>query len=145
MPNRLIIPAIGVDAVVLPMEGIAGSPVPPDNPTEASWMSNGVVPGNPGAAPIQGHTWSGGDGVFDNLGNIQDRDSIVLIGKNCQLSFVVKHVWRHKPPNLSGAAFAKLYPVSGKPSLTIVTCGDFEGDAYYSRIVVRAQFEAVKK
>jgi sortase (surface protein transpeptidase) len=142
----LIIPPIGVNAVVLPLEGVAGSPVPPDNPTEASWMSNGVIPGNPGAAPIQGHTWSSGDGVLDHLGDPEMKTGveITVLGDNCRATFVVKQVWRHAPPNLSGMALARLYPVTGVPSLTVVTCGDFANGTYDSRIVVRAVLEAEK-
>jgi sortase (surface protein transpeptidase) len=134
-----------VDAAVLHLPGVDGAPVSPDNPTEASWMSNGVIPGDPGAAPIQGHTWSGGDGVLDKLGAVRPGDSIILIGKDCQRSFVVRHKPWHANPNLSGDALARLYPVSGPASLTVVTCGDFAAGAYHSRIVVRAYFEAVKK
>lgn len=139
LPSRLVIPRIGVDTVVLALGSTAeGVPAVPNNPTQVSWWQPGVVPGNPGAAGLQGHTWSAGDGVFDQLAELRHGDIIKLYGAHCQLTFRVDHVQRHLPPDLKGPELAKYYRVSGKPGVTLVTCGDYKAGEYDSRIAVRA-------
>lgn len=139
LPVRLVIPRIGVDTLVLALGSTAeGVPAVPDNPTQVSWWKPGVIPGNPGVAGLQGHTWSTGDGVFDQLPELRQGDVIKLYGADCQLTFQVDQVQRHVSPDLSGPQLAKYYRVSGEPGITLVTCGDYNAGEYDSRIVVSA-------
>jgi LPXTG-site transpeptidase (sortase) family protein len=87
---------------------------------------------------MQGHTWSAGDGVFDELPELHRGDIIRVYGTDCQLTFVVDRVQRHVSPDLSGPQLAEYYRVSGTPGLTLVTCGDYNAGEYDSRIVVSA-------
>lgn len=83
MPERLVVPSIGVDAPVV-VVGLDedGAMLAPDEPDVAGWYTFSPTPGNPGNTVLSGHRdWrTGATGVFWRLGELAqgDRISVVL-------------------------------------------------------------------
>ncbi len=96
--------------------------------------SLGVRPGQPGSAVLAGHTWSHGDGVFDNLGTLRVGDPI-SVGR---ADFEVTKV--RKVHRLSRQAVRDLFSDRGPARLVLITCGDRSATTgvYASRILVFA-------
>ena len=72
--GRLSIPAIGVDAGIIPV-GVtrAGHLAIGRSVRDVYRWRSGVLPGQQGSAVLAGHTWSQGHGVFDDLGQAAPR------------------------------------------------------------------------
>jgi sortase A len=87
MPERLVVPSIGVDAPVV-VVGLdeEGGMVSPDGPDPVGWYTFSPTPGQPGNTVVSGHRdWrTGVTGVFWRLGELVpgDRLSVVLADGN---------------------------------------------------------------
>ena len=140
-PTRLGIPALGVDAPVLPVgvESSGTMEVPKDVST-AGWYRFGPLPGARGSAMLIGHVDSRvqGPGIFFGLSrlNLGERIRVEMTEGSTQ-SFVV----------VARRSFAKdelpldLFSRDGPPRLTLVTCGggfDEEARSYSHNVVVYA-------
>ena len=87
LPERLVVPSIGVDAPVVALgldeEGLM---VSPNGPHPVGWYTFSPTPGNPGNTVLSGHRdWrTGVTGVFWRLGELVpgDRLSVVLADGN---------------------------------------------------------------
>ena len=134
--GRLSIPAIGVDAGIIPV-GVtrAGHLAIGTSVRDVYRWRAGVLPGQQGSAVLAGHTWSKGPGVFDRLGSLR-RGNLVVIGKN---RFKITRV--RKVTRMSRAAVAALFSDRGKPRLVLITCGDRNDltGVYRTRIIVNAR------
>jgi LPXTG-site transpeptidase (sortase) family protein len=135
--GRLTIPAIGVDAGILPV-GVtrAGSLAIGHSVRDVYRWRDGVQPGQKGSAVLAGHTWSQGHGVFDDLGRLRSGDRIV-IGRNRFRVTRVRRVTR-----MSHAEVAQLFSDRGRARLVLITCGDRDDltGVYRSRIIVNAEW-----
>ncbi len=133
---RLSIPAIGVNAGIIPV-GVtrSGELAVGRSVTDVYRWRHGVFPGDPGSAVLAGHTWSRGNGVFDNLGKLR-KSSLVTVGR---AKFRVTKV--RKVRRLSAKEVRGLYSDMGKPRLVLITCGDRNAatGVYASRILVYAK------
>jgi sortase (surface protein transpeptidase) len=122
-PVRVLIPAIGASAPVIPL-GLNrdGTMQTPNNVTDTGWFQPGPEPGEKGAAVIVGHVDShNGPGVFFHLPALRRGDRIVVVlrgGKRLQfmvtstrqvlkVRFPTKLVFAHTPNS----------------TLRLVTCG----------------------
>jgi hypothetical protein len=77
IPTRVLIPAIGVDSTLEPLQTKDGVLQPPTNPLRAGWWTGGPIPGDPGAAVIAGHLDSyTGPAVFIYLSELHAGDLI---------------------------------------------------------------------
>lgn len=142
VPTSLSVPTISVNTHVLAQgTNSEGEQELPDNPIEVSWWKDGSKPGQPGNAVFAGHSWSKGDGVFDQLSELNNGDVVWVHGTNCELAFQVDTVQRHVPVNLPSTDVEALYATEGPPGLVLITCGDFSGGEYHSRIVVHAHLD----
>jgi len=142
-PAYLIIPAIGVNAVVQSI-GLSktgnGDIGIPSNFTDAAWYNRGPMPGSPGIAIIDGHL----DGryiqeaVFYHLGDLTAGESIYVKDRSGVLRrFVV--IGNERLPY--DADTRMLFVNSGMPRLVLITCaGDWLPDKheYTDRILVSA-------
>ncbi len=142
-PSRLIIPSIGVDAVVqsvgLSKTG-SGDIGIPSNFTDVAWYNKGPVPGEPGIAIIDGHL----DGrtvpeaVFYHLADLPIGESIYVKDRaGVQQRFVV--TGRQVLPN--EADTSGLFARTDIPQLVLITCaGDWlpEKHEYTDRVIVFA-------
>lgn len=136
MLGRLSIPAIGVNAGIIPV-GVtrSGQLAIGRSVRDVYRWRDGVVPGQSGSAVLAGHTWSRGTGVFDHLGRMRVGDRVV-VGRN---RFEVTRVRR--VTDMSRRAVAALFSDRGKPRLVLITCGDRNNltGVYRTRILVNAR------
>lgn len=136
MLGRLSIPAIGVDAGIIPV-GVtrAGHLAIGRSVRDVYRWRDGVVPGQRGSAVLAGHTWSRGAGVFDDLGRLRPGNRVV-VGRN---RFEVTRVRR--VTGMTRDAVAALFSDRGSPRLVLITCGDRNDTTgvYRTRIIVNAR------
>lgn len=136
MLGRLSIPAIGVDAGIIPV-GVTdrGELAIGRSVRDVYRWRDGVVPGQDGSAVLAGHTWSKGPGVFDRLGRLEVGDR-VAVGRN---RFEVTRVRR--VTHLSRSEVAALFSDRGPARLVLITCGDRDNTTgvYRTRIIVDAR------
>ena len=139
-PERLLIPAIGVDAglVALTLEPDGRSEVP-QQPEEAGWWSGGAAPGAPGPAVIAGHVdFKAGPAVFHRLRDLRRGDELLVAGEQGSVRYRVDGVEQHAKP-----AFPtdRVYGGTSAPTLRLVTCGggfDRRAGHYDDNVVVFA-------
>jgi hypothetical protein len=140
-PVSVAIPAVGVDARVVPV-GLR-----PDRAMElpavdlAGWYHPGPRPGEPGPAVLVGHVDSRrGPAVFFRLGELRRGDRIVVGQRgSCCRSFVVERVERHPKDALP---VERIWGGTREPVLRLITCGgsfDRASGHYRDNIVVFAR------
>ncbi len=142
IPGRLIIPSIGVNAVVkaLGLEPDGKMDVP-DNFTEVGWYKLGTKPGDVGSAVMGAHVDNGGsvNGVFKNLKNLAIGDEISVAdesGKMLTFRVSEKRVLDYREKS-TGDIFGNV----GKKRLNLITChGTYmpSVDTYNQRLIVFA-------
>lgn len=136
MLGRLSIPAIGVNAGIIPV-GVTrrGHLALGRSVRDVYRWRAGVQPGQRGSAVLAGHTWSRGHGVFDDLGRLRP-GNIVVVGRN---RFEVTRVRRIS--GMTRRAVAGLFSDRGAPRLVLITCGDRNDltGVYRTRIIVNAR------
>ena len=129
LPERLIIPKIGVDADVQHV-GVTrkGNMAAPNNFVDTGWYKYGTVPGDLGSAVIAGHEDNAVStpGVFYDLHQLEVGDIIEVVGENGgTLTFRVVDKKIH-PYNLTGPELEKIFNTQGKARLNLITCaGDW--------------------
>ena len=136
MLGRLSIPAIGVNAGIIPVGVTRGGHLAIGRSVRDvyRWRA-GVQPGQRGSAVLAGHTWSRGHGVFDDLGRLRP-GNIVAVGRN---RFRVTRVRR--VAGMTRSSVAGLFSDRGEPRLVLITCGDRNDvtGVYRTRIIVNAR------
>lgn len=138
-PTRLRIPAIEVDAPVVPVGTTAeNAQEVPGALDVTGWWREGVQPGAPGNAVIVGHTASSDDGVFDALVDVTEGDRIVVEGPAGQVTFRVTEVDDVRVEDFASVA-DDIYRADGPPGLVLLTCGDWNGTAFETTVIVRAE------
>ncbi|MFZ2886563.1 MAG: class F sortase, partial [Minisyncoccia bacterium] len=142
-PDRLVIPAIGIDAAVQHV-GINGSGnmATPTNFQDVGWYKYGVVPGGRGSAVIAGHVDNGLglSGVFKRLPETQPGDDIYVTAEDgTRTHFVVTSVrsypYTEVPEDI-------VFNPRGSSRLNLITCeGSWlpESKTYDQRLVVFAK------
>ncbi|MFP3915343.1 MAG: class F sortase [Actinomycetota bacterium] len=143
-PQRLRIPAIGVDAPVGPygVDAGTGQMAVPADTTEVGWYRFGPSPGQPGSAVLAAHVDLAGQGpgVFFRLAELEPGDRIEIVtdeGEARVFSVEARATYR-KDELPSETVFSR----EGDPVLTLVTCGgafDPAASRYDSNVVVYAR------
>lgn len=142
VPSRVVIPAIGVDAAVVP-EGTDASgalELPPLTARNVTgWWDGGAAPGQDGAAVIAGHVDSAAAGplVFWDLRLLKPGNTVTV--EPAGAVFTVTAVTQ-----VAKTAFptAEVYGATAKPELRLVTCGgtfDAATGSYLSNVIVYAE------
>lgn len=138
VPTRLEIEGLGVDAPVSPVgttpENAQEVPAALD---ETGWWRDGAVPGAPGNAVIVGHTASADDGVFDPLVDVEAGDEILVTGSDGTAAFTVERS-ESVPVEDFGDVAADVYRADGASGLVLMTCGDWNGSAFETTVIVHA-------
>ncbi|HOG46275.1 MAG TPA: sortase [Anaerolineae bacterium] len=143
-PTRIVAPAIGLDARVVPMEyktvDLDGLPVTqwqlPDY--DAGFHSGSACPGNSGNTVLSGHNNLGGE-VFRHLADLRAGDKIILyVGRTAfhytvSMKLIVPEKSMPTDVRLANASF--IGPTSDE-RLTLVTCWPYTGNTH--RVIVVA-------
>lgn len=124
-PARITIPAIGIDAVVIP-EGLDATghlQVPPLNRHNLTgWYRYGPTPGQLGPAVIEGHVDSkAGPSVFYNLGKLSAGATIQVTRQDG--SRVIFQVDTVELVSKSAFPTQKVYGALNYSALRLITCG----------------------
>ncbi len=140
-PERIRIPAIGVDASVDDM-GLTddGGIEVPEVFADAGWWTYSPRPGRIGASAILGHVDSKtGPAVFFRLTDLRPGDEIHVDGADGQtVTFAVRAVEQHPKSSFPSE---KVFSATPTPTLRLITCGGaFDSNAghHLDNIVVFA-------
>lgn len=137
-PVKVSVPRLGVSARVLSIRARGGTLVPPSNPLQVGWWSDGARPGAAkGSAIITGHTVHNGGGAFDDLDRLSVGDSVSVTTRRGAINYVVSSVTVYRKKTLAKQA-ARLFDQSVPGRLVLVTCEDWDGTSYLSNAVVVA-------
>jgi hypothetical protein len=147
-PVRILIPAIGVNAPLTPLElddTGALQPPPADEPALAGWYGRGTPPGAVGTAVTAGHVDTPmGPGVFYRLGALTKGDTVEVMREDGRTAvFTVDAVEVHDRNDFPDD---KVYGDSERPELRVITCGGAysRGTGYQGNVVVYATLSAVR-
>jgi hypothetical protein len=143
VPERLQIPAIGLDARVesvgVTTQGTMGVPT---DPGDVGWYAPGVRPGESGDAVMDGFTeWTSGPAAFAGLSRLRVGDEVdVHLSDGRRLTFRVYRLARF-PFNQS---LPGLFERGGAPRLSLVTSSSrWNGTGYEDRVEVDARLASV--
>jgi hypothetical protein len=140
VPRRLVIDAIGLDAVIEPVElADDGSLAPPESASHVGWFSQSSRPGELGPAVFVGHLDSlDGPAVSPVSGTLEVGDLVRVGGAGgSSASYAVSAVDRYPRESFPTEA---VYGATPESSLRLITCGGpFErGTGYADNVVVAA-------
>jgi LPXTG-site transpeptidase (sortase) family protein len=144
-PERLVIPAIGLDAPVQPVGWTAvqvggmtfGQWAVPEG-FAAGWHTDSARPGAAGNVVLNGHHNAGGR-VFARLIDLRPRDAVIVRAGGDDFHYTVSQIMvlaeADQPPEVRLANAAWIRP-GGQPRLTLVTCWPPDGNSH--RLIVIA-------
>lgn len=137
-PTRVIIPVQDIDVPVVPIQASSGVLVPPSNPQELGWWSQGAQPGAmTGSALITGHTVHTGGGALDNLNDLTVGAKVIVLTDHGRVTYRVLHVVDFTKGRLAEDA-QRLFSQESRGRLVLITCSDWNGVQYLSNTVVTA-------
>jgi LPXTG-site transpeptidase (sortase) family protein len=137
-PDRVKIPALKVSAPVLPVHAPGRTLIPPSDPTTLGWWADGAEPGaRRGSALIAGHTVHTGGGALDDLEDLRRGDAIVVRTDHGTLRYAVQSVHIYRKGRIADDAH-RLFSQFVPGRLVVLTCEDWNGEAYLSNVVVTA-------
>lgn len=139
-PERVTIPAIGVDARLVPVGLKPDGAVQTPDFGLAGWYSRGPRPGDRGAAVLLAHVDSkaGGPDVFYRLRDLEPGDRITVGYHDAAPTFVVTDT---EQVAKSALPTKRIWAPSKRPVLRLITCGgefDPATHSYLDNIIVYA-------
>jgi LPXTG-site transpeptidase (sortase) family protein len=138
VPHTLAIPRLGVDAEVQPIGIEDDVLVPPDDVTAVGWWRGGALPGSRrGTTLLAGHSWQGGDGVFDRLAGVEPGDLLTVTTARGRVDYRVESVAALSRAELARAS-GRLFSQAVAGRLVAITCTDYRDGAYRGNTVVVA-------
>ncbi|ADB31331.1 peptidase C60 sortase A and B [Kribbella flavida DSM 17836] len=138
-PARIAVAQLGIVAPVVAIRADGGELTPPSDPSTVGWWSGGAQPGAArGSAVITGHTVHDGGGAFDDLDRLRTGAVVTLTTSRGVLRYQVTGVTTYRKRTLAAAA-GKLFDQRVGGRLVLVTCEDWNGEAYLSNVVVVAR------
>lgn len=138
-PRRIDIPALGVHASVDPIRVVDRALTPPSDPQRLGWWSGGARPGDrTGSALLTGHTIHTGGGVLADLEELTPGDPISVTGERRRVDYRVSSVSILSTEEVA-RRYRELFDQSGPGRLVLVTCEDWDGEAYLSSVIVIAE------
>ncbi len=138
-PRVLQIPALGVDAPVVPIKAPNRTLTPPSDPQQLGWWADGARPGaGEGSVLVTGHTVHNGGGALDDLEEVAVGDPISVTTREMDLSYVVTSVRTYSKGRLARAA-TRVFSQDVPGRLVVITCEDWNGSEYLSNVVVVAR------
>lgn len=137
-PRRVLIPALAVDAPVMPVKAPGGTLVPPADAQRLGWWADGALPGDErGSALVTGHTVHTGGGALDDLETLDRGDRVVVGTDRGRLAYAVRRVQVFSKGALAEHA-ERLFSQEAPGRLVLITCEDWDGSRYLSNVVVTA-------
>jgi hypothetical protein len=148
LPGRVRIPAIQVDAPVLPVgldaDGWVGAP-PPEDPNLGGWFTGSVTPGERGTSVVVGHVDNKqGPAVFYGLGALKKGNRVEVDRKDGRTAvFEIYGIEVFAKDNFPGD---RVYGAKGGPELRVITCGGgfSKQHGYDGNVVVFARLAEVR-
>lgn len=137
-PRRLLVPSLGVDAPVVPIEAPGGVLTPPADPQVLGWWAAGAKPGaRTGSALVTGHTVHTGGGAMDDLEQLAAGDRVWMRTDRGRIGYDVRSVVVLGKGELAERA-EQLFSQEVPGRLVLITCEDWNGVEYLSNVVVTA-------
>lgn len=148
VPDRVVIPAIRVDAPLMPVgldaDGWVDAP-PPQDPNLAGWFTGGVSPGEKGTAVVVGHVDNmQGPAVFYGLGALKKGNRVEIRRKDGKTAlFEIYGIEVFEKNNFPGD---RVYGSKGTPELRVITCGGgfSKQNGYAGNVVAFARLVEVR-
>ena len=138
-PRRLIVPTLGIDAPVVPIEAPGGVLTPPADPQVLGWWAAGAKPGaRQGSALVTGHTVHAGGGAMDDLEELAGGDRVWMRTDRGRVGYDVRSVVVLGKGELAARA-ERLFSQQVPGRLVLITCEDWNGVEYLSNVVVTAR------
>lgn len=137
-PERLQVPALGIDAPVIPIGAPGGVLTPPSDPQTLGWWADGAKPGAMrGSALVTGHTVSAGGGAMDDLEELTVGDRVWMTTDRGRIGYDVRRVVILGKGELAQRA-QQVFDQGVRGRLVLITCEDWNGVEYLSNVVVTA-------
>jgi LPXTG-site transpeptidase (sortase) family protein len=137
-PRRLEVPALAIDAPIVPIEAPGGVLTPPADPQVLGWWAAGAKPGaRLGSALVTGHTVHTGGGAMDDLEQLDTGDRVWMRTDRGRIGYEVRTVVVLGKGELAERA-QRLFSQETRGRLVLVTCEDWNGQEYLSNVVVTA-------
>lgn len=137
-PRRLVVPALAIDAPVVPIGAPGGVLTPPADPQVLGWWADGARPGAAkGSALVTGHTVHAGGGAMDDLEQLARGDRVWMTTDAGRIGYSVRRVTVLGKGELANRA-EDLFDQSVPGRLVLITCEDWNGEEYLSNVVVTA-------
>lgn len=148
VPERVRIPAIQVDAPIMPVgldaDGWVGAP-PPEDPNLAGWFTGAVSPGEKGTAVVVGHVDNRmGPAVFYGLGALKKGNRVEVRRKDGKTAvFEIYGIEVFEKNNFPGD---RVYGSKGTAELRVITCGGgfSKQNGYAGNVVTFARLVEVR-
>lgn len=148
IPDRVRIPAIQVDAPMMPVgldaAGWVDAP-PPEDPNLAGWFTGAVSPGEKGTAVVVGHVDnSQGPAVFYGLGALKQGNHVEVARRDGKTAvFEIYGIEVFEKNNFPGD---RVYASKGTAELRVITCGGgfSQQNGYDGNVVVFARLAEVR-
>jgi LPXTG-site transpeptidase (sortase) family protein len=140
VPDRLVVPSVGIDAPVVPIEtSTDGVLTPPADVDTAGWWQRSAEPGaRAGQVLVTGHTVHDGDGSMDAMGGVKAGDRVRLRSGHQTAVYRAGAVAVYSRGEVAEQARELFGQDRGHGRLVLVTCADWNGEDYESNIIVFA-------
>jgi LPXTG-site transpeptidase (sortase) family protein len=148
VPDRVRIPAIQVDAPMMPVgldaEGWVDAP-PPEDPNLAGWFTGAVSPGEKGTAVVVGHVDNEqGPAVFYGLGALKQGNRVEISRQDGKTAvFEIYGIEVFSKNDFPGD---RVYSSKGTAELRVITCGGgfSKQNGYEGNVVTFARLVEVR-
>ena len=110
----------------------------PSSLEATGWWRDGQQPGSAGNAVIVGHTAPAADGVFDDLVELDEGDTITVSSGSESLSYAVTREEAVEVADFASVA-DEIYRETGPSGLVLMTCGDWNGTEFETTVIIHAE------
>jgi hypothetical protein len=140
-PVRVLAPSIGLDARVIPLQLTADAVLrPPDDPAEVGWWAGSAPPGSgAGQTVLTGHTLHTGGGSMDRLSELRPGRHVDVVTRDGPMRYEVDDVRTLSRAEVADRAQTLFGQDLGAGRLVLVSCTDWDGQAFRSNVVVVAR------
>lgn len=138
-PMRLVMPALKVDAPVVPISMVGATLDPPRDYHEVGWWNASAKPGaSQGQTVITGHTLHTGGASMNNLGELTVGNAVQVVSKRGTLTYTVTKKMVLTKKQLSKNSDQLFAQDRGQGRLVLITCSDWNGAYYDTNTIVFA-------